>query len=98
MPGLLCLQEMADEMDSDPLLRKYRAIQAAKQGGPSHLLILCFGPCHCPLDAHVVSCLGLDQTETQLDCKRVYFQQLVMLGGKKDAARLLPLYLGLSQT
>lgn len=41
---------------------------------------------------------GLDQTEVQLDCKRVYCQQLVMLGGKKDAARLLPLSPGLNQT
>lgn len=37
---VLIKQEMADEMESDPLLRKYRAMQAAKQSGLSHSLTM----------------------------------------------------------
>jgi hypothetical protein len=59
---------MADEMDSDPLLRKYRAMQVAKQSG---LLLACIDPVISvrldTLVAHAVSCLCVGQTEAQLD-------------------------------
>lgn len=55
-------------MDSDPLLRKYRAMQVAKQSG---LLLACIDPVISvrldTLVAHAVSCLCVGQTEAQLD-------------------------------